>query len=660
MEAKQTVLLRAIKSGAQTEIVYGLSAYAKTANADTPPTDVTAWQELPPSPTAQKPFIWQKLRKNDGLGTTTAWKYVRLTGEPGQDGKPGQDGEPGQDGKPGEPGKDAPPTAPNILLGTPFQSERQKLNWNFPGIIYCTFTDYAYLGLNALHYYHEYANIPGTGTASIETDLARYEQIDLRPYCQNDQWLTLSFYAKGIAASLAVFVYREDQISPYKPGVNRYINGVEAGEPTANGYYDTGLLSMTWKRYSISFKLDSNKADNIWICFRKPKPFEVIPGKLPERETVSLLGIKLEVSDVPAASAYMPHTADLQGEPGEQGIEGAVYRRSEWQEGKRYVNELNVLTKEPPRYIDVVCITTTNPPRWFVAKEAHNGNTSNTGNRPLQGAQWNTYWEELSDMEPVYTPLIIADNAVLRLAQSNQILLTDDNANVNAGVSGGNISFWSGATLPDSAPTRVYADGTIRCEKLNAVTGSEMGGWTVDGNTLKSSDGNCVLNSAKGYMCFNGFILRQPTVITPLSEQQFVSLTERGTKVFSIAKLGTLIIFNYPPTHNATIPDIIFPTGVSTDKNQQNFLTALQFVGTSVIIVNNGAKEVLINGTWLKAGQAMSCTCTISRAGSTLAGFISVGWTKEVFSGSSILDIDNFKPANPDYIFASDTISPIG
>ena len=99
---------------------------------------------------------------------------------------------------------------------------------------------------------------------------------------------------------------------------------------------------------------------------------------------------------------------------------------------------------------------------------------------------------------------------------------------------------------------------------------------------------------------------------------------------------------------------------LSTDQNQQNFLTALQFVGTSVIIVNNGAKEVLINGTWLKAGQAMSCTCNISRAGSTLAGFISVGWTKEVFSGSSILDIDNFKPANPDYIFASDTISPIG
>ena len=67
-------------------------------------------------------------------------------------------------------------------------------------------------------------------------------------------------------------------------------------------------------------------------------------------------------------------------------------------------------------------------------------------------------------MPPIYTPMIMADNAIIRFNQSNQLVVTNAAGIVQAGITGGesgNILIWSGGTTPSNATFKVYRDGTI-------------------------------------------------------------------------------------------------------------------------------------------------------------------------------------------------------
>lgn len=68
-------------------------------------------------------------------------------------------------------------------------------------------------------------------------------------------------------------------------------------------------------------------------------------------------------------------------------------------------------------------------------------------------------------MPPIYTPMIMAENAVIRFNQSNQLIVTNADGVVQAGITGGgeegNILIWSGGPTPANATFKVYRDGTI-------------------------------------------------------------------------------------------------------------------------------------------------------------------------------------------------------
>lgn len=132
-----------------------------------------------------------------------------------------------------------------------------------------------------------------------------------------------------------------------------------------------------------------------------------------------------------------------------------------------------------------------------------------------------TYWQKFNSLVPVYTPLIMAQNAILRFMQGNQLLIMKgDNKTVAAGLVGGDYPLWVGATTPTDAPYKVSIAG-----KLYAAGAVISGDSTFEG-TLKGVSGsftrlNCV-NAAgdavggisfgsDGRMWFDGDMYHQGT-----------------------------------------------------------------------------------------------------------------------------------------------------
>lgn len=153
------------------------------------------------------------------------------------------------------------------------------------------------------------------------------------------------------------------------------------------------------------------------------------------------------------------------GEDGENGLEGCLTRESKWQEGVEYRNDSG-LSGLRYRYIDVVVVPTriNSPSGWdiYLCKKTHVSSSDIT--------VYNTeYWRQLSNVDPIYTSLIIAKNAKIEFFQGNELVITkiDDDGNyiVTAGMSGsedGNKTrIWAGSDDKDNAPFRVNEKGEM-------------------------------------------------------------------------------------------------------------------------------------------------------------------------------------------------------
>lgn len=157
------------------------------------------------------------------------------------------------------------------------------------------------------------------------------------------------------------------------------------------------------------------------------------------------------------------------GTPGLQGLQGCIYRRSKFATGFMFRNDSELETAGL-RYIDLVYLMSeqnsvlASKAKWFRCRETHHSSEDNAPQLTSKGTEpWLKYWEPLNDLEPIYTPLLLADDAIITLMQSNQILITNDDGVITAGFSGSNsgkkIRIWAGSQLPDDAPFRVDVFG---------------------------------------------------------------------------------------------------------------------------------------------------------------------------------------------------------
>ena len=139
---------------------------------------------------------------------------------------------------------------------------------------------------------------------------------------------------------------------------------------------------------------------------------------------------------------------------GEQGLPGLILRTSEWQSGVEDHNDSDL--PGGIRYLDIVVVTSgLNNFSVYQCKVTH---TASSINQPAN----TVYWAPFNVMAPIYSPLILADNALLRFAQTNQLLVMKaDGTTVNVGLGGGNYPFWIGATQPANAPCKISDTGKL-------------------------------------------------------------------------------------------------------------------------------------------------------------------------------------------------------
>lgn len=151
-------------------------------------------------------------------------------------------------------------------------------------------------------------------------------------------------------------------------------------------------------------------------------------------------------------SVFITRPAD-----GADGLQGMLLRHTEWQPGVEYHNDQALTTGI--RFLDI-CIVTQGV-NTYSAYQCLRTHTSSEDITYLN----TTYWAPFNMMQPIYTPLIIAANALLRFAQTNQLLvMKSDNETVNVGLGGGSIPFWIGAVNPEDAPCYVDEFGIIHSQ----------------------------------------------------------------------------------------------------------------------------------------------------------------------------------------------------
>lgn len=266
------------------------------------------------------------------------------------------------------------------------------------------------------------------------------------------------------------------------------VDGTEkAATPSDLGV--TWGLTSEWKRHTVTFKTkESMNSDEQAVLFR----LQPTPNEEAYRE-VWICMPKLESGMF--ATGFVDGIDDLRGIP------GLIERTSEWAAGVEFHNDENLTGGI--RYLDLVTVTdnTTGKFELYQCRVTH---TSTAANAPRDNS---AEWLKLNQMRPIYTPLIVAKNAVLRFAQTNRILITNSKDKVQ-GCFGGvedeanGYPLWIGAITAAGAKFKVKYGGQLEASEVNitgtinatsgtfnnvTINSGKIAGFTISGNSLTNT-----------------------------------------------------------------------------------------------------------------------------------------------------------------------------
>lgn len=296
---------------------------------------------------------------------------------------------------------------------------------------------------------------------------------------------TVTVYTYSITDSLDLTTYI------YPSAVDTNTKMIVDGSERVSTPSDLGVtwaLTGQWKRHTVTFKtkssFSSTEAQN--VLFR----FQPAPNEEAYRQAWICM---------PKLESGMFATGFVDGIDDLRGIPGLIERTSEWSAGTEYHNDESL--SEGIRYLDIVTVTD-NTTGNFTMYQCRVTHTSTTANAP-NGSD-NTEWLKLNQMRPIYTPLIVTKNAVLRFAQTNRILITNSKDTVQ-GCFGGvedetnGYPLWIGGITAAAAKFRVKYGGQLEATEasitgtVNATSGTftnvkinsgTIGGFTISGNGL--------------------------------------------------------------------------------------------------------------------------------------------------------------------------------
>lgn len=190
-------------------------------------------------------------------------------------------------------------------------------------------------------------------------------------------------------------------------------------------------------------------------------------------------------------------------EAGKMGKNGCIVRNSEgWKSGATYHND-SALTLEQ-KYIDLIYIEDNNAnDGWSVyqCNVTHTA-TGSSFDPSAVDSNNNKLWTKLSDAGPMYCPLIVGKNAVLKFAQGQQFNLMEGN-NIFGSFrwvkNNEDYAFWIGGTEGSKATTSITRGGKFKTTdaditgKITATSGTftnvkinsgTIGGFSISGNGL--------------------------------------------------------------------------------------------------------------------------------------------------------------------------------
>ena len=182
------------------------------------------------------------------------------------------------------------------------------------------------------------------------------------------------------------------------------------------------------------------------------------------------------------------------------GVPGLIARTSEWQAGAVYHNDEDL--QGGLRYLDVVTVTATDGD--FAIYQCRKTHTATNENKP--SAATSEFWEPVNKFTtPVYTPLIIAENAVLRFGQTNRLLImSTDGKKVQGCLTGvddpSKPVVWFGGETAGTAKTTISYDGILSgvgCSFTNGTFAGSLVG--VSGTFSKLSH----VSNADAYISFD-------------------------------------------------------------------------------------------------------------------------------------------------------------
>lgn len=162
-------------------------------------------------------------------------------------------------------------------------------------------------------------------------------------------------------------------------------------------------------------------------------------------------------------------------EAGKMGKNGCIVRNSEgWKSGTAYHND-SALTLEQ-KYLDLIYIEDSNAnDGWSVyqCNVTHTA-TGSSFDPSAVDSNNNKLWVKLSDAGPMYAPLIVAKNAVLKFAQGQQFNLMEGN-NIFGSFrwvkNNADYAFWIGGTEGSTATTSITRGGKFKSTEVE-ITGT--------------------------------------------------------------------------------------------------------------------------------------------------------------------------------------------
>ena len=219
---------------------------------------------------------------------------------------------------------------------------------------------------------------------------------------ETNRWYTISFYLYGNTLpgssmqSSKHFYLDLSMGSMYDPESPRYVDGALTTSDSTLHFTPTTTLT----RHIVTFKTPSSFSSDVSLNFNMYTTYFA--------QYIQMSKPKLEIGMV--ATEYTEGGSSL-------GI--SMARTSTWQLGKDYYKG-----SQGERWLDYVAFEN----RWFQCIKSH---TSNNSNKPNLGSD-NEYWKQANNFSFVATDILLADQAVIRLFQSQKILMTNDKNQLTA------------------------------------------------------------------------------------------------------------------------------------------------------------------------------------------------------------------------------------